>query len=170
MSSNVIQLHTARAQRNFESLMKAQDPDGLFDIPFDEIVVGSDQGEGDGPFSLSARAAAAFKRLFSEFGITSWPTSYFELMGAFWYCKALHQFAQHAPFQSKADEALWWEVGDKILDEDFPELKDSFLAYRHGNGPRLVEIHEKWMPLSRMVRHFDEEDGWLGGLTGPLNG
>jgi len=173
MSANVIPLKERRLQRELEKGLSMFDPQGLLNIPFDDILQGVDTANESpsDPILLGPKATAAVKRLYAEFGITSMPATIGELMGSIWYCKGLQSFAIGSPAgASELSKTLERESTLSTLEEYAPELVEAVIAIRANDKDALKEIHEKWFPLSRMARHYNPDKGWVCGETGPLRG
>lgn len=171
MSNNVIPLKERRLKRELEKGLSMFDPQGLLNIPFEDITQGVDTANESpsDPILLGPKATAAIKRLYAEFGITSMPATIGELLGSFWYCKTLQSFAIGSPAGvSEQGKKLEHEATLSTFEEYAPELLESVIAARAKDKDALKEIHEKWLPLSRMARHYDPEKGWACGRTGPL--
>lgn len=169
--TKVSSIAEARAKREFKEGLAQLDPHDLLHIPLEDVLQGVDTANESlaDPVLLGPKAHAAVKRLYAEFGITSMPETIGELRGSLWYCRSLQTFSQSvSPALEADDAALALESTRETLRDVAPELLEPVEAYRERDTAKLREIHEKWMPLSRMAKHFDYDGGWRCGVTGPL--
>jgi len=147
--------------------MTTLDPEKLFAIPMEDVdqFLDSANDSKDDPVVLGPSALLAVKRLFTKFGIDDLPGTLGQLHGTINYCKALHHAAWSIPSDSKND-ALWDKVVESVMQEDQPELFESFIAQKRGDLETLRGIHKERMTLAVMSRYYDPEHGWVSSRNG----
>lgn len=163
----VVDLSGRRKQAKFNALMSTLDPERLFAIPMEDVdqFLDSANDSKDDPVVLGPSALLAVKRLFTKFGIDDLPETLGQLHGTINYCKALHHAAWSIPSDPKND-ALWDKVVESVMQEDQPELFESFIAHKKGDLETLRRIHKERMTLAVMSRYYDPEHGWVSSRNG----
>jgi hypothetical protein len=162
MSNVVTSLDALRKSKAYEKFVQQGDPKDLFSIPWDDIIRGSDSANTSksDPVLLGPKAEMAVRRLFTEFGIKGWPTTWGELMGAVWYCRIV--YSQGQTFEaSPKDIALWLAIGLRLVEKHSPELAESVVAYRNADLATLQKVSTDRLTLAVMSEHFDHETGWV---------
>lgn len=157
---------SAKMVRKLEAIAASMDPQRigeLFDIPMDDVTIGTDTPDAvcsDDPIILGAQAFVAVKRLFLAFGIEAVPVSYGELIGGISYCDALYRLSVNGTGGS-ADAERYLQGTLSIIAERRPELVEPLTAFAHGDIKTLRRLTGA-IPLSRMAGHYDTvEECWM---------
>lgn len=139
-------------------------PDGLFDIPYEDITQYLDSANDSlaDPVVAGPRAVVALKRLFGHFGMDAMPQTLGQLLGALWYCKILQDFSDSPPV-GPADTLLWEQSVDSTFAQHYPELLDALSAARKRDMPALRRIAREAFPFDVLSRHYHPTMGWAGG-------
>lgn len=160
--NKVVDLSASRQKAEFQKLLKLPDPEGLFNIPFDDMAQYLDSANESltDPVVLGPKALAAVKRLFAHFGITETPQTIGELNGALHYCKFLH-LQTWTMSKDPEDVELHNRVVLDLAKTHYPELVESLRAYMAKDLAQLQRIAQERLPLSEMAKHYHFELGWL---------
>lgn len=170
MQEKIVSLATARKKKASTAGAGTSGPAAMspFGIPFSDVYRYSDSENATNadPVTLGHAAERAVIALFAEFGVVGLPETWGELLGAIRYCMLLSAQTNKIP-TNPDDDALCDSIGLRLIEQHFPELTESVVAYRVRDFATLQRISAQRLTLKVMSAHFDQKTGWVSAPRTP---
>lgn len=151
--TTVVSLGEAREAQRWDQLRSSVDPNGLFNVPMDDIIQVLDSANESlsDPVHLGPRAERAIQALVDEFCLERLPKTLAEVQAIMQYGWFLRGKVRFGLKTFKEDEEVWNSTVDKVLKEHTPALLEPVQAYRQGDRESLRRVHTERLTLTALA-------------------
>lgn len=161
-TEKVVSLQEAKEDKRWDQLRGSVDPNGLFNVPMDDIIQVLDSANESlsDPVHLGPRAERALQALVDEFCLERLPKTLAEVQAIMQYGWFLRGKVRFGLKTHKEDEEVWNSSVDKILREHTPALLEPVQAYRDGDREALRRIHAERLTVAALAERVQVDGGF----------
>lgn len=152
-SEKVVSLQEAREEQRWDQLRGSVDPNGLFNVPMDDIVQISESANEalTNPVHLGPRAERALQAFVDEFCLDRLPKTLGEVQAVMQYGWFLRGKVRFGLKTFKEDEEIWNGSVDKVMKQYTPAFIEPVHAYRSGDREALRKVHKERLTVTALA-------------------
>lgn len=152
-TEKVVSLQEAREDQRWDQLRGSVDPNGLFNVPMDDIVQISESANEalTNPVHLGPRAERALQALVDEFCLERLPKTLAEVQAIMQYGWFLRSKVRLGLKTRKEDEDIWNYSVDEVMREHTPAFIEPVHAYRSGDRDALRRVHKERLTVTALA-------------------
>lgn len=145
----VVSLTQVRQDQRWDQLRGSVDPNGLFNVPMDDIIQVLDSANDSltDPVHLGPRAERALQALVDEFCLERLPKTLAEVQAIMQYGWFLRGQVRFGLKTFDEDEEIWNRSVDEVMQEHTPAFIEPVQAYRSGDREALRRVHTQRLTL-----------------------
>lgn len=153
-SEKVVSLQEAREEQRWDQLRGSVDPNGLFNVPMDDIVQISESANEalTNPVHLGPRAERALQAFVDEFCLDRLPKTLGEVQAVMQYGWFLRGKVRFGLKTFKEDEEIWNGSVDKVMKQYTPAFIEPVQAYRSGDREALRKVHKERLTVTALAK------------------
>ena len=156
-TEKVVSLQEAREDQRWDQLRGSVDPNGLFNVPMDDIVQISESANEalTNPVHLGPRAERALQAFVDEFCLDRLPKTLGEVQAVMQYGWFLRGKVRFGLKTHKEDEEIWNQSVDSVLTEYTPAFIEPVQAYRSGDREALRKVHKERLTVTALAERVE---------------